>query len=73
MVKTLPSSAGGAGLIPGQRAKIPHVPVPKQKQKQEKNKKQSRSNIITNSTKTLKMVHIKKTNLNRNEIQNYCM
>ena len=25
VVKTSPSSAGGAGLIPGQRAKIPHV------------------------------------------------
>ena len=41
--------------------------------KNKNKKKQSRSNIITNSTKTLKMVHIKKTNLNRNEIQNYCM
>ena len=24
--KTLPSKAGGAGLIPGQAAKIPHAP-----------------------------------------------
>ena len=40
MVKTLPSNAGGAGLIPGRGA--------------------NRSNIITNSIKTLKVVHIKK-------------
>ena len=29
MVKTSPSNAGGAGLIPGQGAKIPHVSPPK--------------------------------------------
>ena len=28
MVKILPSNAGGAGLIPGQRAKIPHASQP---------------------------------------------
>ena len=37
MVKTLPSKAGGAGLIPGRGTKIPHVSGPKKqniKQKQ---------------------------------------
>ena len=29
VVKTSPSSAGGAGLIPGQGAKIPHASQPK--------------------------------------------
>ena len=29
VVKTLPSNAGGAGLIPGQGAKIPHASGPK--------------------------------------------
>ena len=30
VVKTSPSKAGGTGLIPGQRAKIPHASQPKQ-------------------------------------------
>ena len=41
VVKTLPSSAGGGGLIPGWRAKIPHALGPKNqniKQKQYCNK-----------------------------------
>ena len=41
MVKSLPSSAGGVGLIPGWGAKIPHVSRPKNeniKQKQYCNK-----------------------------------
>ena len=41
MVKTLPSNAGDAGLIPGQGAKIPHALRPKNqniKQKQYCNK-----------------------------------
>ena len=41
MVKTLPSSAGDAGLIPGRGAKIPHASAPKKqniKQKQYCNK-----------------------------------
>ena len=53
VVKTLPSSAGGVGLIPGQGAKIPQASWPK-------SNVNSRSNIVTNSTKTFKMVHIKK-------------
>ena len=47
MVKTLPSNAGAAGLIPGQGTKIPHASWPKNqtiKQKQ----------CVTNSIKTLK-------------------
>ena len=41
VVKTLPSNAGGAGLIPGQGLKILHVSQPKNqniKQKQYNNK-----------------------------------
>ena len=39
MVKTLPSNAGGAGLIPGWGAKIPNASQPKNiKQKQYCNK-----------------------------------
>jgi len=41
------------GSIPGQATKIPHASGPKKK-------KTHRSNIITNSRKSLKMVHIKK-------------
>ena len=35
MVKTLPPNAGGKGLIPGQRDKIPHASWPKKKKKKE--------------------------------------
>jgi len=31
MIKTLPSTAGGVGLIPGLGAKIPHVSWPRNK------------------------------------------
>ena len=48
VVKTLPSNAVGAGLIPGWGAKIPHTSGPKN---------QNRSNIVI---KILKMAHIKK-------------
>ena len=54
MVKTSPSNAEGVGSIPGQGAKIPHASRPKTP------KRENRSNIVTNSKKTLKMVHIKK-------------
>ena len=53
MVKTLPSNAGGVGSIPGQGAKIPHASQPK-------NQNIIQSNIVTNSVKNLKVVHIKK-------------
>ena len=52
-VKTLPSNAGGAGLIPGRGAKSPYASWPKNqniKQKQYCNK----------FNKDLRMVHIKK-------------
>ena len=55
MVKTLPSSAGGAGSIPGRGAKIPHGSRPNNqniKQKQYCNK--------FNKDLKKKMVHIKK-------------
>ena len=54
MVKTSPSNAGGVGLIPGQGAKIPTTCLSAKKSKQ------NRNNTVTNSIKTLKMVHIKK-------------
>ena len=53
VVKTSLSSAGDAGLIPGLGAKIPHASQPK-------NQNIKQSNFVTNSIKTLKMVHIKK-------------
>ena len=36
MVKTLPPNAGGAGLIPGQGAKIPHALQPKNQNRKQK-------------------------------------
>ena len=53
VVKTSLSSAGDAGSIPGLGAKIPHALQPK-------NQNIKQSNFVTNSIKTLKMVHIKK-------------
>ena len=55
MVKTSPSNAGGMGLIPGWKLSS-HMPCGKKKNPNMKN----RNNIVTSSTKTLKMVHIKK-------------
>ena len=53
MVKTLPSNAGGVGLIPHLRAKILHASWPKsQNMKQKQN--------VTNSIKTLKNGPLKK-------------
>ena len=55
VVKTSPSNAGGAGSIPGQEFNIPHdVQVKNQ------NIEKKKSNIVTNSIKTLKVVHIQK-------------
>ena len=45
VVRTLPSTARGAGSIPGWRTKIPHACRQKAKHKT--------SNIVTNSVKTL--------------------
>ena len=53
VVNTSSSNAGDAGSIPGQGAKIPHAFRPQKP-------KHIRSNIVTNSIKTLKMVHLKK-------------
>ena len=51
---------GGVGSIPGQGVKIPHASWPtNQNLKQKK--------FVTNSIKTLKMVHIKK-NLKNNKL-----
>ena len=52
MVKTLPSYVGGGGLIPGQGAKIVFGL---------KTKTSIRGSVVTNLTKTLKVVHIKKS------------
>ena len=54
MVKNPPYNAGDAGSIPEQGTKTPHASVPK------KPKMLSRRNIVTNSIKTLKMIHVKK-------------
>ena len=54
VVKTLPSNARGVDLIPGQGVRIPHALWPKNQNIN------NRSNIVTNSTKTLKMVRIKR-------------
>ena len=54
VVKTLPSNSGGAGSIPDQETKIPNASGT------EKQNIKSRSNIVTNSIKTLNTVHIKK-------------
>ena len=53
MVKTSSDNAGGVGSIPGQGTKIPHALQPK-------TPNLNRSNIVTNSIKTFKMVHILK-------------
>ena len=57
MVRTLSSNAGSASLIPGLGGKI-HLSLG-QKNPQNINIINHRSNIVTNSIKTLKMVHIK--------------
>ena len=58
MVKISLSSAGDAGSIPGQGARIPHALQPKQTNKQ--TTINNRSNLLTNSVNASKMVHIKK-------------
>ena len=54
MVKTSPFNTGSVGLIPHQGTKIPHASWPKNQNIN------NRSNVVTNSLSTLKMVHIKK-------------
>ena len=53
VVKTSPSNAGGEGQIPGRELRS-HMP------QGQKTKTQNRSNLVTDSIKTLKMVYIKK-------------
>ena len=50
------SSAGGTGLIPGWRAKTPYTSWPEN---------ESINDIVINSIKNLKMVHIKKKKLRK--------
>ena len=57
VVKTLPSNAGDAGSIPGHRAVIPCASWPKKPEHG-----QQKQYLLTNSIKTLKMVHTKKQN-----------
>ena len=59
VVKNLPSNARSVGLILSQGAKISHALGPKNKTTTTKNPVKQR-NIVTNSMKTLKLVHIKK-------------
>ena len=54
VVKTLPSNAGGVGLIPGWETKVPHASWP--------NKTEKRSNIVTNSISLLKWSASRKEN-----------
>ena len=58
VVKTLPSNVGDARQMPRRGAKIPHVLGPK-------NQNTNKSNIVTNSIKTSKMVHMKKKSLKK--------
>ena len=51
VVETLPCNAGAAGLIPAQGAKIPHASRPKNQSIK------NRSNIVTNSIKSLLKKH----------------
>ena len=55
MVKTFPSNTGGAGFTSGHETKVSHG---------QKTKTENRSNIVTNSIKTLKTAYIKKVFLN---------
>ena len=59
MVGTSPSNAGGVGSVPGQGADIPHASGPKT---------QNICNIVTNSIKTLKIVHVKKKKIKKKKL-----
>ena len=60
MVKTLSSNAGSMVSIPDWGSKIPHA---------SRTEKQNVKHILTDSIKTLKMVHMKK--ILKNEQQSY--
>ena len=68
MVKTLPSNAGDAGSIPGHRAVIPCASWPKKPEHG-----QQKQYLLTNSIKTLKMVHTKKQNKQKISQRKRCM
>ena len=69
VIKTSLSSLGGASLIPCQGARILHASQPKKNQPTNKNQNiNNRSNIVTNSIKTLKMVHIKQNKAKRERV-----
>ena len=57
VVRTSPSTAGCVGLIPDQRAKIPHAFGQKKTKPQHK---KTKNNILTNLIRTLKRIHVKK-------------
>ena len=61
VVTASPSSAGAVDSAPGQGAGIPHASWMR-------HRNMNTNNIVTNSTKTLKMVHIKNFFLNFNDI-----
>ena len=61
MVETSPSNAGGMGSIPDQGGEISHA----SQQPSPPKKINNRSNIATNSMKTLKMVHVQKKPLKK--------
>ena len=62
MVKISPSNVGGAGSIPDGGAKIPHASRPKNIK--------NRSNIVTNSIKTLKKNGPSQKNLKKEKKEN---
>ena len=59
VVKTSPSNVGDVDFIPDQETEIPHGSWPK--------KTKHKSNIVTNLIKTVKVVHIKEKNKNKNK------
>ena len=61
VLRTMPFNAGGAALTRGQGAKIPHCLTVK-------NTKHKTDPLLTNSVKTLKMVHILKKNLKEEKL-----
>ena len=63
MVKTLPSTVGRSGSVPGKRTKIPHVEQPKriEKQKPSGKKKKKRKTQVGGHYKTVRK-HLSSTN-----------
>ena len=76
VVKTLPCNAGGVGSIHDQGAKVLHTSrttTATTKKPAEKQNINNRSNIVTNSIKTLKMVHVKKFQKRREQKLAHCL